>query len=95
MTVWPQQAVSRGQLAAPLRPSRRRGTALHQRSGYAVHQQRWRAHRARAPGCLRTRVGVQHFCVIRSCLDILRKQGHGMLVVLQRAFSRDPTPLSA
>ena len=41
-------------------------------------------------GCFRTLVGANNFCVIRSCLDTLRKQGHGMLEVLRRAFSDDP-----
>jgi transposase len=41
-------------------------------------------------GCFRTLVGANNFCVIRSCLDTLRKQGHGMLEVLRRAFSNDP-----
>lgn len=38
-------------------------------------------------GCFRTVEGAENFCVIRSCLDTLRKQGHGMLEVLQRAFA--------
>lgn len=41
-------------------------------------------------GCFRTVVGAENFCVIRSCLDTLRKQGHGMLEVLQRAFAGNP-----
>jgi transposase len=41
-------------------------------------------------GCFRTLVGAENFCVIRSCLDTLRKQGHGMLEVLRRAFNADP-----
>jgi transposase len=41
-------------------------------------------------GCFRTLDGAENFCVIRSCLDTLRKQGHGMLDVLQRAFAGDP-----
>ena len=41
-------------------------------------------------GCFRTVAGAENFCVIRSCLDTLRKQGHGMLEVLQRAFVGDP-----
>ena len=40
-------------------------------------------------GCFRTLDGAENFCVIRSCLDTLRKQGHGMLHVLQRAFTDD------
>ena len=43
-------------------------------------------------GCFRTLDGAEHFCVIRSCLDTLRKQGHNMLAVLQRAFAGDPIP---
>ena len=43
-------------------------------------------------GCFRTLDGAEHFCVIRSCLDTLRKQGHNMLAVLQRAFARTPIP---
>lgn len=41
-------------------------------------------------GSFRTLLGAQNFCVIRSCLDTLRKQGHGMLAVLQRAFAGNP-----
>ena len=41
-------------------------------------------------GCFRTIAGAENFCVIRSCLDTLRKQGHGMLEVLQRAFAGNP-----
>jgi transposase len=41
-------------------------------------------------GCFRTLVGAENFCVIRSCLDTLRNQGHGMLEVLRRAFNADP-----
>ena len=41
-------------------------------------------------GCFRTVAGAENFCVIRSCLDTLRKQGHGMLDVLQRAFAGNP-----
>lgn len=43
-------------------------------------------------GCFRTLDGAEHFCVIRSCLDTLRKQGHNMLAVLQRAFAGNPIP---
>lgn len=41
-------------------------------------------------GCFRTLAGAEHFCVIRSCLDTLRKQGHGMLEALRRAFAGNP-----
>ena len=41
-------------------------------------------------GCFRTVGGAENFCVIRSCLDTLRKQGHGMLEVLQQAFAGNP-----
>ena len=41
-------------------------------------------------GCFRTLVGAENFCVIRSCQDTLRKQGHVMLEVLRRAFNDDP-----
>ena len=40
-------------------------------------------------GCFRIVEGADNFCVIRSCLDTLRKQGQGMLEVLQRAFAGD------
>ena len=46
-------------------------------------------------GCFRTLDGAEHFCVIRSCLDTLRKQGHNMLAVLQRAFAGAPIPSAA
>jgi transposase len=41
-------------------------------------------------GCFRTLEGAGHFCVIRSCLDTLRKQGYSMLQVLERAFIGNP-----
>lgn len=41
-------------------------------------------------GCFRTVEGANHFCIIRSCLDSLRKQGHSMLEVLRRAFIGNP-----
>jgi transposase len=44
----------------------------------------------RISGCFRTLEGAENFCVIRSCLDTLRKQGHGMLDVLQRTFAGNP-----
>jgi transposase len=37
-------------------------------------------------GCFRTVLGADNFCVIRSCLDSLKKQGHSMLNVLRQAF---------
>ena len=40
-------------------------------------------------GCFGTVLGAENFCVICSCLDTLRKQGHGMLDVLRRAFNGD------
>jgi transposase len=43
-------------------------------------------------GCFRTLDGAEHFCVIRSSLDTLRKQGHNMLAVLQHAFAGTPIP---
>ena len=46
-------------------------------------------------GCFRTVIGAENFCVIRSCLDTLRKQGHGMLEVLLRAFNGNPIALAA
>lgn len=46
-------------------------------------------------GCFRTVVGAKNFCIIRSCLDTLRKQGHGMLNVLQRAFQGNPIQVFA
>lgn len=51
--------------------------------------------RQKISSCFRTRAGDQHFCIIRSCLDTLRKQGHGMLDVLRRAFNADPILLTA
>jgi transposase len=46
-------------------------------------------------GCFRSLEGAQHFCVIRSVLDTLRKQGHSMFTVLQRAFLGNPIPSAA
>ena len=41
-------------------------------------------------GCYRSLEGAENFCVIRSCLDTLRKQGHSMFEVLRRAFAGHP-----
>jgi transposase len=41
-------------------------------------------------GCFRTVEGAQHFCVIRSCLATLHKQGHSMLEAMRRAFAGNP-----
>lgn len=41
-------------------------------------------------GCFRTLEGAQHFCVIRTCLATLHKQGHGMLDAIRRAFAGNP-----
>ena len=41
-------------------------------------------------GSFHARDGAEHFCIIRSCLDTLRKQGHSMLAVLQHAFAGTP-----
>ena len=41
-------------------------------------------------GCFRTLEGAQHFCVIRTCLATLHKQGHGMLEAIRRAFAGNP-----
>ena len=41
-------------------------------------------------GCFRTLEGAQYFCVIRTCLATLHKQGHGMLDAIRRAFAGNP-----
>ncbi len=41
-------------------------------------------------GCFRTLEGAQHFCIIRTCLATLHKQGHGMLDAIRRAFAGNP-----
>lgn len=41
-------------------------------------------------GFFRTTVSADNFCVIRTCLDTLRKQGPNMLEVLRRAFLGNP-----
>lgn len=41
-------------------------------------------------GCFRTLDGAENFCIIRSCLDTLHKQGYGMLDVLRHAFAGSP-----
>lgn len=41
-------------------------------------------------GCFRTPEGADNFSIIRSCLDTLYKQGHGMLEVLRSAFLGEP-----
>lgn len=44
----------------------------------------------RISGCFRTFEGAQHFCIIRSCLATLHKQGHKMIDVLRQAFAGTP-----
>lgn len=46
-------------------------------------------------GCFRTLAGTTYFCVIRSCLDTLREQRHGILSALQRPFAGKPIQLKA
>ena len=41
-------------------------------------------------GCFRPFEGAQTFCVIRSSLDTLHKQGHNMFEVLRQTFSGSP-----
>jgi transposase len=41
-------------------------------------------------GCFCTLDGAEHFCVLCSCLDTLRKQRHNMLAVLPYAFAGTP-----
>jgi transposase len=39
--------------------------------------------------------GARNFCIIRTCLNMFRKQGCGMLDVRQRTFAGDPIELTA
>ena len=41
-------------------------------------------------GCFRTLQGAQTFCIIRSYLDTMRKQGHNMFEVLRQTFIGRP-----
>ena len=41
-------------------------------------------------GCFRTLKGAQHFCIIRSYLDTMHKQGHNLFELLRRAFRGNP-----
>ena len=41
-------------------------------------------------GCFRTIAGAQTFCIIRSYLDTMRKQGHNMFEVLRQTFIGSP-----
>jgi transposase len=46
-------------------------------------------------GCFRTSEGAAAFCRIRGYLSSARKQGHGLLGALERAFRGKPLLLSA
>lgn len=46
-------------------------------------------------GCFRTPEGAAAFCCIRSYLSSARKQGHGMLAALERAFRGKPITFNA
>jgi transposase len=46
-------------------------------------------------GCFRTIKGAEAFCRIRSYLSTARKQGHGMLMALERALRGKPLLLNA
>lgn len=41
-------------------------------------------------GCFRTLKGAQDFCIIRSYLDTLHKQGHNLFQVLRQTFMGNP-----
>lgn len=44
-------------------------------------------------GCFRTIEGAQTFCIVRSYLDTMHKQGHNMFEVLRQTFmGRPPSP---
>jgi transposase len=44
-------------------------------------------------GCFRTLKGAQNFCIIRSYLDTMHKQGHNLFEVLRQTFiGRPPLP---
>lgn len=45
-------------------------------------------------GCFRTPEGAAEFCRIRSYLSSARKQGHGVLVAIERAFAGKPLALA-
>ena len=46
-------------------------------------------------GCFWTLKGAQDFCIIRSYLDTMHKQGHNMFEVLRLTFmGHPPTPAS-
>lgn len=46
-------------------------------------------------GYFRTVTGYDNLCVIRSCLNTLRKHGHRILYVLLQAFSGNPIQFAA
>jgi transposase len=43
-------------------------------------------------GCFRTEDGARNFCRVRSYLSTARKQGHSLLLALERAFNGKPLP---
>nr|WP_229505973.1 transposase [Massilia genomosp. 1] len=88
-----QPHTSRPQSAPGLPETCRRRPVVHSRSrlpftnNVTERAVRMPRIKRKISGCFRA-IGVTgNFCVIRSCLDRLRKQGHSMLKVLQRAFA--------
>lgn len=41
-------------------------------------------------GCFRTLNGAENFCIIRSYLDTMHKQGHNTFELLRHAFMGNP-----
>ena len=46
-------------------------------------------------GCVRTPEGAEAFCRIRSYLSTARKQGHGLLMALERVLRGKPLPFAS